>query len=442
MRKFINMRTELPGPIAKSMLDRRIAAVARAPYHTLLSFIHHAHGAILTDVDGNTFIDFAGAIGTLNVGHSPKQVTDAIHAQIDQYIHTCFHVVMYEPYIELAETLNKLTPGDVEKKTMFFNSGAEAIENAIKVAKRFTKRRGVISFERGFHGRTYMALSLTSKNKPYKTGLGPFLTDTYKCPYPDYYHMGSLSEDALDDHLLQRIEQMFLTEIPVYDIACVVMEPEQGEGGFIVPSQKFVKGIKALCERYGMLFISDEIQSGFGRTGKFFAIEHHDVVPDLITMSKSIAAGMPLSALTGRADVMDAADIGEIGGTYGGSPVSCAAALEVIKLIHSENLLERAVELGNQVRLRLTGLQNTHDFIGDIRGLGSMLAIEIVKDPTTKMPDSERTNRIIKYALDHGLIILTAGIYGNVIRLLYPLVISDEQLQEGLDVLAEAIEHS
>jgi 4-aminobutyrate aminotransferase/(S)-3-amino-2-methylpropionate transaminase len=436
----IEMKTEIPGPQAKLLLERRLASIPRGPFNTVPTFAAKGLGALLTDVDGNTFIDFAGAIGSLNVGHSPPKVVEALKAQLDDYLHPCFHVMMYEPYVALAEKLNLITPGDHPKKTFFLNSGAEAVENAIKIARKYTGRRAVISFERGFHGRTYMAMSLTSKVKPYKNGFGPFAPDTYKMPYPYYYRAPTgMSQDEVDEQLLQKFEDFFLAEVPGEDIAAIIMEPVQGEGGFVIPSVKFVQGVKGICEKYGILFIADEVQTGFGRTGKTFAMEHFGVVPDLMTMSKSIAAGLPISAVTGRAEIMDAPGIGEIGGTYGGSPLGCVAALQVIEMLEQDQLAVRAVTIGAAVSDRFLRLQQEVGCIGDVRTLGAMSAIEIVVDQVSKRPDKDLTTRILQEAHQRGVIVMGAGIYGNVIRILSPLVITDEQLEEGLDVLEQAM---
>lgn len=434
--QWIRLQTEIPGPNARALLERRIASVPQGVANTSQTFVAQAQGALITDVDGNTLIDFAGAIGTLNAGHCPPQVVEALKAQLDRYIHPCFHVVMYEPYIQLAETLNRITPGGHAKKTYFLNSGAEAVENAVKIARKYTGRRAVVSFDRGFHGRTFMAMSLTSKVKPYKFGFGPFAPDTYKLPYPYYYRApeGSSAEET-DARLLREIEDFFLTDVPAEDIAAFIMEPVQGEGGFVIPSRRFVQGVKRICETHGILFIADEVQTGFGRTGRLFGIEHFDVIPDLMTMSKSIAAGLPISAVTGRADIMDAADPGEIGGTYGGSPLGCAAALSVIGMMEQERLPERAVAIGEAITARFAELQQRYPVIGDIRTLGAMCAVELVKDPATKTPDKQLTAEIVREANRRGVVLLSAGLYGNVIRFLAPLVITDEQLQEGLDVI-------
>ncbi|MBG9590677.1 4-aminobutyrate--2-oxoglutarate transaminase [Cytobacillus firmus] len=435
----INIRTELPGPKAKELLAKKEKNVPKGPFNTMQTFAAKGDGALLTDIDGNTFLDFAGAIGTLNVGHCPPRVVEALHAQIDQYLHPCFHVMMYEPYIKLAEKLNSITPGNHSKKTFFLSTGAEAVENAVKIARKYTGRKGIISFERGFHGRTYMSMSLTSKVKPYKYEFGPFAPETYKWPYPYYYRSEGLKDKDHDNALLKRFETFFLSEVPPEEVAAVIMEPVQGEGGFVMPSSHFIKGVKALCEKHGILFIADEVQTGFGRTGKMFAMEHYDVVPDLMTMSKSIGAGLPVSAVTGRADIMDSPNIGEIGGTYGGSPLGCAAALEVIRTIEEEGLLERANEIGSLFTEKFSDFPLKYKQVGEVRSLGAMCAIEFVKDQETKEPNKEIVQEILSKSHNRGLIIMSAGLYGNIIRLLSPLVTTNEQLDEGFSILEEVI---
>jgi 4-aminobutyrate aminotransferase/(S)-3-amino-2-methylpropionate transaminase len=348
--------------------------------------------------------------------------------------------MMYEPYIELAEKLNQITPGAHAKKTFFLNSGAEAVENAVKIARKYTGRKAIISFDRGFHGRTLLAMSLTSKVKPYKFGFGPFAPDTYKARYPYYYRAPfGVTPEELDQNLLNQLEDFFLSEVPAEEIAAIIMEPVQGEGGFIIPSKTFVQGVKRICEKHGILFIADEIQTGFGRTGKMFAIEHFDVVPDIMTMSKSIAAGLPISAVTGRAEIMDAAAPGEIGGTYGGSPLGCVAGLKVIEMIDEEKLADRANLIGEKIVSRFNSLKDTIDVIGDVRGLGAMCAVELVKDPQTREPNKDLTVKIVQECNKRGVIVLSAGLYGNVLRFLSPLVITDDQLEEALDVIEEVL---
>ncbi|RBP89136.1 4-aminobutyrate aminotransferase/(S)-3-amino-2-methylpropionate transaminase [Cytobacillus firmus] len=439
MMGSIKIKTEIPGPRAKELLAKKEQNVPKGPFNTIQTFADKGNGALLTDIDGNTFLDFAGAIGTLNVGHCPPRVVEALHAQIDQYLHPCFHVMMYEPYIKLAEKLNSITPGNHSKKTFFLSTGAEAVENAVKIARKYTGRKGIISFERGFHGRTYMSMSLTSKVKPYKYEFGPFAPETYKWPYPYYYRSEGLKDKEHDLALLKRFETFFLSEVPPEEIAAVIMEPVQGEGGFVMPSSRFVKGVKQLCEKHGILFIADEVQTGFGRTGKMFAMEHYDVVPDLITMSKSIGAGLPISAVTGRADIMDSPNIGEIGGTYGGSPLGCAAALEVIQTIEEEGLIGRANEIGSLFTEKFSDLPLKYKQVGEVRSLGAMCAIEFVKDQDTKEPNKEIVQEILSIAHKRGLIVMSAGLFGNIIRLLTPLITPDEQLNEGLTVLEEVI---
>jgi 4-aminobutyrate aminotransferase/(S)-3-amino-2-methylpropionate transaminase len=434
--KFIKLNTTIPGPKAQALLEKREKNIPRGPSNLVPSFAERGKGALLTDVDGNTFIDFAGAIGTLNAGHCPPKVVEALKEQLDQYIHPGFNVMMYEPYVKLAEKLNQITPGSHEKKTFFLNSGAEAVENAVKIARKYTGRKGIISFERGFHGRTLLTMSLTSKVKPYKYEFGPFAPDTYKMRYPYYYRAPfGITPGELDQEILRQLEDFFISEVPAEEVAAIIMEPVQGEGGFIVPSEKFVQGVKKICEKYGILFIADEIQTGFGRTGKMFAVEHYDVVPDLMTMSKSIAAGLPISAVTGRAEIMDAPNPGEIGGTYGGSPLGCVAALKVIEMIEKDGLVNRANVIGKKMIARFEQMKQKFNFIGDVRGLGAMCALEVVKDRISKEPDKELAGRIIQECVCRGVIILGAGLYGNVIRMLSPLVITDDQLEEGLGVM-------
>ncbi|MDT9756941.1 4-aminobutyrate--2-oxoglutarate transaminase [Heyndrickxia coagulans] len=437
---YANVKSTLPGLLSKELLERREKAVPRGVSNGIPAFAKEAKGALVTDVDGNTYIDFAGAIGTLNVGHNHPKVIAAVKEQLEHFIHTGFNVMMYEPYIELAEKLAALAPGNAEKKVILLNSGAEAVENAVKIARKYTKRPAIISFTRGFHGRTLMTMSMTSKVKPYKYEFGPFASEVYKAPYPYAYRKpGHLTDEEYEDYMIQEFRNFFQNDVAAETVAAVVMEPVQGEGGFIVPGKKFVKAVYDFCRENGILFVSDEIQAGFSRTGRYFAIEHFDVVPDLITISKSLAAGVPLSGVIGRSDIMDAANPGELGGTYAGSPLGCAAALAVLDIIESEKLNERAEKIGRQVLDTFRSWQKEFAFIGDVRGLGAMCAFEVVKDKTTKEPDKALTKRIVKEANKRGLLLLDAGIFGNVIRILMPIVITNDQLQEGLDILKQSI---
>jgi 4-aminobutyrate aminotransferase / (S)-3-amino-2-methylpropionate transaminase / 5-aminovalerate transaminase len=431
MSKFIHLKTTIPGPNSLALWKRREASVPTSIYHATPLFVEHAEGAILTDVDGNRFIDFAGGIGTMNVGHCNPAVVEAASAQLRKLTHSCFSVGMYESYVALAEKLNRITPGDYAKKTLFANSGAEGVENAVKIARHFTGRPAVVAFEHAFHGRTLLTMSLTSKVKPYKFGFGPFAPEIYRLPYPyDYRNAGAV----------ETLEEFFASHVAPENIACVVIELVLGEGGFVVAPQEYVKRLEALCKKYGILLVVDEVQTGFARTGKMFASEYYELQPDLIVMAKSIAGGMPLSAVTGKAEIMDHAQVGGLGGTFVGNPVSCAAALAAIEYIEQENLSTRAFAIGKIVRDHFLQAAETHQFIGDVRGLGAMMALEIVKDRKTKEPDKERTAEIVRRCYTNGLIVLTAGTHSNVIRTLMPLVISDEQLVEGLEVLKHAMQ--
>ncbi|ERI06656.1 4-aminobutyrate--2-oxoglutarate transaminase [Aneurinibacillus aneurinilyticus] len=439
--KFANVKTELPGPKAKELLERRKQYVPKGVSNGIPTFVEKAQGAILTDVDGNTFIDFAGAIGTINAGHCAPEVVEALHDQVDKYIHTGFNVMMYEPYIELAERLAKLAPGDHEKQVLFLNSGAEAVENAVKIARKYTKRQGVVVFSRGFHGRTLLTMTMTSKVKPYKFEFGPFAPEVYKAPYHyEYRRPEGMSAEQYDQYILNEFKTFLQGDVAPENVAAVVMEPVQGEGGFVVPSKTFVQGVAEICKQHGIVFVADEIQTGFSRTGKLFAIEHFDVVPDLMTVSKSMGAGLPISGVIGRKEIMEAANPGELGGTYAGSPLGCRAALAVLDMIEKHDLNEKGRIIGEKVMDRFNRLADKYDIIGDVRGLGAMCAIEFVKDRQTKEPNKEIVGTIVNEANKRGLITLSAGLFGNVLRVLMPLVITDEQLEEGLDIIEEAME--
>ena len=428
----IQIRTAIPGPKSKALMDRRNAAVARGPYHSTPVFIAKAEGAVLEDVDGNRFIDFAGGIGCLNIGHRAPGVVAALRDQIDQFLHVCFSVTPYESYIAVAEKLNALAPGNFPKKSLLVNSGAEAVENAIKIARAYTKRPAVICFEDAFHGRTLMAMTLTSKPHPYKAGFEPLATDVYRIPfaYP-YRNAAGTTVDEFAHHL----EDAFKRHVAAENVAALIAEPVLGEGGFVVPPRGYFAALHKICKKHGILFIADEVQSGIARTGKWFACEHFGIEPDLLISAKSLGGGMPLAAVTGRAEVMDAPGVGGLGGTFGGNPLSCVAALAAIETIEKEGLLVRSMEIGRRFEERARSWQKKWELVGEVRGLGGMCAIELVRDSRTKEPADTETKELSKYCYEHGLINITAGTYGNVMRILVPLVVTDAQFDEGMDVL-------
>jgi len=420
-------------------MEIRTEHVPQGPFNITPIFVKRAKGALIEDVEGNEYIDFGGGIGVVNVGHCHEKVVSAIKEQADQYLHTCFHVSMYEPYIELAKQLNEITPGDFAKKTFFVNSGAEAVENSVKIARYATKRQGIIAFENAFHGRTYMAMTLTSKTNPYKLGFGPFCPEVYRIPFAYCYRCPFGREyPSCELYCAEYLEDFFIGNVAAENVAAVIAEPIQGEGGFIVPPPGYFKKIKAICERHGILFIMDEIQTGMGRTGKLFASEHHDVVPDIILTAKSLAAGLPLGAVTGRAEIMEMPHVGGLGGTFGGNPIACSAALAVLDLLNTK-LLEKATALGEKVRTRFLELQGQFDIIGDVRGLGPMIGMELVKNTQSKEPAPDTAKELVGRCLEKGLILLACGNYGNVIRTLMPLVITDEQLERGLAIMENGL---
>jgi 4-aminobutyrate aminotransferase / (S)-3-amino-2-methylpropionate transaminase / 5-aminovalerate transaminase len=418
--RTIELRTAVPGPKSAEILARKQQVVAQPLSIYLPLVIAEGRGATLTDVDGNTFIDFAGGVGCMNVGHSHPWVVEAIRDQAERFTHTDFTIVPYENYVELAERLLELAPISGEKRAGFFNSGAEAIENSIKFARAFTGRPAVIAFEGAFHGRTLLALSLTSKTHPYKAGLGPFAPETYRVPYDD----------------LDALEYAFRTRVAAEDVAAVIIEPVQGEGGFVVPSRDFMQGLRAICDEHGIVLVADEVQTGFCRTGKTFAVEHFGIEPDLMAVAKSIAAGIPLSGVLGRAEIMDAPGDSAIGGTYVGNPVAIAAAHAVLDVIAEERLNERAEAIGETIRDRMESWRDRFDEVAEVRGLGAMLAIAFERDGR---PDAELASAVAEGASRRGLLLLRAGIYGNCIRVLVPLVIEDAELAEALDVWEDAL---
>ena len=432
--KVIEIRTEIPGPRSKALLEREAQAVAHPLLVHLPIFAERAEGATITDVDGNVFVDFAGGVGVINVGHGHPRVVDAITEQAARFVHTDFTVVPYEGYVALAERLCALAPISAPTRAAFFNAGTEAVENAVKLARLHTRRTGVIAFEGGFHGRTLLALTMTSKTHPYKTGMGPFAGEVYRAPFPSAYRGPSVAA------ALAQIEHMLGSHVAPEAVAAIVFEPQLGEGGFVPADVEFVRGLRRICDAHGIVLVADEVQTGFGRTGKLFAMEHFDVEPDLMVVAKSIAAGLPLSGVIGRADIMDGAHLGAIGGTYIGNPVALAAALAVLDVFEEEQVLDRAEVVGTRIRERMLGWQRRHPRIGDVRGLGAMLAIELVHDPVTKEPAAELAAAVIEAALGNGVILLKAGLHGNCIRVLCPLTISDAELDDALGAWETALD--
>ncbi len=416
-----------------ALLARRQAAVPRGVGHAHSIFAERAENAEVFDVEGRRYIDFAGGIAVLNTGHRHPAVIEAVKAQLDRYTHTCFQVLAYEPYVELAERLNALAPGDFPKKTILLTTGAEAVENAVKIARAATGRPGLIAFGGGYHGRTLLTLGLTGKVAPYKIGFGPFPGDVFHAVYPN------AARGITVDDSIESIEAIFRNDIEARRVAAIIIEPVQGEGGFNVAPAELFQRLRRLCDQHGILLIADEIQTGAGRTGTWFAVSQSGVAPDLITLAKSMAGGFPLSAVTGRAEVMDVPAPGGLGGTYAGSPVGCAAALAVLDVFEQENLLQRSRDVGNRLRAGLNAMAERHRCIGDVRGLGAMMAIELCKAGDLDRPDAELARRIAAEAAVRGLILLTCGTSGNVIRILVPLTASDAVLDEGLAILAACL---
>ena len=432
-----NLLTAIPGPKSAELLKRRGEAVSASLGTAFPVFIDHSEGAIIVDVDGNSILDLGAGIAVLNVGHSAKEVRENVKRQIDAFTHTCFMVVPYTGYVEVCEALNRLTPGTHKKKSALFNSGAEAIENAVKIARKFTKRSAVVVFEHGYHGRTNLTMAMTAKSMPYKDGFGPFAPEVYRMPLAYAYRCDACTkpcESSVLSMVLHKIEK----EIGASNVACIVIEPILGEGGFIVPCKGFLPGLAKFCKENGIVFIADEVQTGFARTGDMFACEDESVIPDLIVTAKGIAAGMPLAGVTGRAEIMDSIHLSGLGGTYGGNPVACAAALGAIEIIERDNLAQRANKIGKILTDALNAMAKKYPIIGEVRGRGAMQAIELIK-PGTLDPNPEALTAILKYCTSKGVLILSAGTYGNVIRLLPPLIIEEDLLRDGLAVLDEAL---
>jgi 4-aminobutyrate aminotransferase / (S)-3-amino-2-methylpropionate transaminase / 5-aminovalerate transaminase len=431
--RAIELRTEIPGPRTREILERERRAVARPLIVHGPIVAAEARGVTITDVDGNTFLDFVGGVGVLNVGHNHPRVVQAVNVQVERFFHTDYTVVAYELYVELAERLGALAPITRARRSAFFNAGTEAVENAVKLARLHTRRPAVIAFEGAFHGRTLLALTMTSRTHPYKTGLGPFAPEVYRAPFPNAYR-GPDAKAALT-----ALDRMLATHVPADHVAAIVFEPEQGEGGFLPAPAEFVEGLRRLSDEHGIVLVADEVQTGFGRTGRMFAMEHFDVEADLIVVAKSIAGGLPLSGVIGRAEIMDDPHEGAIGGTFIGNPVALAAAIAVLDVFEEEDLVARAVTIGNVIRSRMLEWKSRWPQVGDVRGLGAMLAIELVSDAETHAPAPELATAVVDAALQRGLILLKAGVYGNCIRVLCPLTISDGELDEGLAVWEEAL---
>jgi 4-aminobutyrate aminotransferase / (S)-3-amino-2-methylpropionate transaminase / 5-aminovalerate transaminase len=436
----IQLRTPVPGPRSQALMKRRDAAVVRAAYHATPVFVAKAEGAVIEDVDGNRIIDFAGGIGCLNTGHRAPAVVDAVRRQVDRFLHTSFNVLPYESYIAICEKLNAIAPGKGPKKTLLVSTGAEATENAVKIARAYTRRPAIIAFEDAFHGRTYMAMAMTSKTHPYKAGFEPFPAEVYRIPYAYCYRCSySLKYPSCEMFCAKHIEDTFKRMVSAESVAAVIVEPILGEGGFVTPPPEFFPTLTEICRRHGILVIADEVQTGFARTGAMFACERLGLDPDLVAMAKSMTGGLPMGAVTGRADIMDVSAPGQLGGTFGGNPLACEAALAVLETIEKENLCARANVLGDRFRKRAAKWQAKWELIGDVRGLGAMQALELVRSKATREPADEETKQVSQYCYEHGLVLITAGSYANVIRLLMPLVVTDAQMDEAMDVLESGL---
>ena len=425
---------------SRARLQKRQQQVPQAPFNVTTAFIREARGAVMVDVDGRELIDFAGGIGVNNVGHCHPKVVAAIKAQADQFIHTCFHVAMYDTYVDLAERLNGLAPGDFDKMTLFTNSGAEAVENAVKLARYVKKRPALVCLQNAFHGRTYMAMSLTSKIKPYKLGFEPFMPEIYRIPSPYCYrcHFG-LTYPNCNTACADYLEDFFIDYVSPESVAAMIAEPILGEGGFITPPPEYFPKLQKICQKYDIALIIDEVQTGCGRTGKFYAIEHWGIEPDIVTLAKSLAGGMPLGAVTGRRDMMETVHVGGLGGTFAGNPISCKAALAVLEVLLADGLLQQAVALGEKIASRFQDLHAQYEMIGEVRGKGPMMAMELVRDRKTKEPAADEAKKLVQTCFDKGLVLISCGNHGNVIRTLMPLVITDEQLDRGFSIFEEGL---
>jgi len=438
----IQLRTSIPGPNSQALMKRRNAAVVQGAYHATPVFVDKAEGAVIVDVDGNRLIDFAGGIGCLNTGHRAPNVIAAIRRQLDRFLHTSFNVLPYESYVAVCEKLNEIVPGGGPKKTLLVNTGAEATENAVKIARAYTKRPAIVAFEDAFHGRTYMAMAMTSKTHPYKAGFEPFPSEVYRIPYAYCYRCSySMTYPSCEVFCARHLEDTFKRVVAAEAVAAVIVEPILGEGGFVTPPPEFYPTLGDICRKHGILLIADEVQTGFARTGAMFACERLGLGPDLVVMAKSLTGGLPMAAVTGRADIMDTPGSGQLGGTFAGNPAACEAALAVLEMIEKEDLCARANVLGERFRKRASKWQSEWELVGEVRGLGAMQALELVRSKATRQPADEETRQVSQYCYEHGLVTITAGSYSNVIRLLMPLVITDAQMDEAMDVLEAAIAH-
>ena len=439
----IRLKTEIPGPRSRALMAAREVHVPRGPFHVTPIFVQSARGALIEDVDGNRLIDFASGIGVTNVGHCDEAVVAAVREQAGAFMHVAFNVTPYEGYVELCRRLNEMTPGDFPKKTFLANSGAEAVENAVKLARGYTTKQAVVCFELAFHGRSYLAMTLTSKATPYRAGFGPMNPEVYRAPFPYPYrwpgHAFSEDPDVVDERCFAEFEDLVVNRITPGDCAAVIVEPVLGEGGFIPLTRGYAKRLRDFCTAHGIVLIADEIQSGFGRTGALWACDQLGLVPDVFTTAKCLGGGMPVSAVTGRAEIMDATGVGGIGGTFGGNPLSCAAAIAVCDLFAKGEILERARHLAAHIQATLAAWPDRYPAVGNVRGLGTMMGFELVKDRATKEPWPEGAKQLTKFCYERGLIIMTAGTYGNVVRLLMPLVITDAELAEGVGVLEQGL---
>jgi len=423
-----------------ALLNEREKHIPQGPFNTHPIFVERAKGAKIIDVEGKEYIDFAGGIGVVNIGHCNEGVLEAVQDQIQKYIHTCFHVVMYESYVKLAKRLNEITPGNFIKKTMFANSGAEGVENAVKIARHATGRGAIIAFENAFHGRTLLALSLTSKMKPYKFGFAPYAPEIYRMPYAYCYRCAfNLEYPSCDMRCAHFLKDFFSTHVSAEQVAALIVEPVLGEGGFVVPPKEYFQILYNICQENGVVFIADEIQTGFGRTGKWFAMEHYGVAPDILVTGKSMAGGFPLSGITGRAELMDHPQVGGLGGTFGGNPISCRAALAVLDQFEQNDLIKRAERIGRKTLEKFKSFLERFSVVGDVRGLGAMVGIELVTDRKTKEPATDFAKRLVAHCREKGLLMISAGTHSNIIRPLMPLVITDEELDRGLSIIEDSL---